>query len=425
MSSSDVKDTIYGSVPADWDMKKIIDYAEIVTDYVANGSFASLKQNVQYKDEPDVAVLIRLVDYNNSFKGEFVYISEDSYNFLKKSKLYGDEIIISNVGANVGTVFKCPRLRFKMSLAPNSIMMRTKGHDDFYYYWLKSGYGQFAIKSIVSGSAQPKFNKTDFRNLTVPVPPIPEQKAIAATLSCLDDKIELNNRMNKNLEEMAQAIFKSWFVDFEPFQDGEFEDSELGMIPKGWRVGSLDQVANYLNGLAMQKYRPDSDEYLPVIKIKELNQEQVDSNSDKARTDIPKQYIIENGDVVFSWSGTLLVKIWTGGKGALNQHLFKVTSDKYDKWFYYLWTMYHLEKFKGIASDKATTMGHIKRSHLSEAKVIIPDENSFEKLNCIMQPLLKQIIDIKVQNGMLKDLRDLLLPKLMSGEIRVPLEEVQ
>ena len=105
--------------------------------------------------------------------------------------------------------------------------------------------------------------------------------------------------------------------------------------------------------------------------------------------------------------------------------MFKVTSDRYEKWFYYLWTVYHLEKFRGIASDKATTMGHIKRSHLSEAKVIIPDDPNFEILNGIMQPLLKQIIDIKVQNGMLKDLRDLLLPKLMSGEIRVPLEEVQ
>lgn len=359
---------------------------------------------------------------NTRIEGEFnVYGSNGVVGTHNEAIFKGPGLIIGRKGT-VGSVVLSKDDFY--AIDTTYVLELNDPNDDlmFWYYYLKTlGLDQMNSHSAVPGLSRDAVYRKEVKILT----DINERKRVAATLSCLDEKIELNNHMNKNLEEMAQAIFKSWFVDFEPFQDGEFEESELGMIPKGWRVESLDQVANYLNGLAMQKYRPESDEYLPVIKIKELNQEQVDSNSDQARVDLPKQYIIENGDIIFSWSGTLLVKIWTGGKGALNQHLFKVTSDRYDKWFYYLWTVYHLEKFRGIASDKATTMGHIKRSHLSEAKVIIPDDRNFEILNGIMQPLLKQIIDIKVQNGTLRDLRDSLLPKLMSGEVRVPIEEVQ
>lgn len=189
----------YGELPQGWETFAIQDYTTVITDYVANGSFASLAENVQYKDTPDEAVLIRLVDYNNGFKGGFVFIDNHAYEFLAKSKLYGGEIIISNVGANVGTVFKCPNLPYKMSLAPNAIMLRTKGVDDFFYYWFSSPIGQHAIKSIVTGSAQPKFNKTTFRKIVVPVPPIEVQYKIAGYLRSIDEKIECNNRINDNL----------------------------------------------------------------------------------------------------------------------------------------------------------------------------------------------------------------------------------
>ena len=116
------KETRIGIVPEHWEVLPIKDITEVVTDYVANGSFASLAENVTYKDEEDVAVLIRLVDYNNNFQGKFVFVDEHAYEFLGKSKLFGDEIIISNVGANVGTVFRCPKLQYKMSLAANSII---------------------------------------------------------------------------------------------------------------------------------------------------------------------------------------------------------------------------------------------------------------------------------------------------------------
>lgn len=128
--------------------------------------------------------------------------------------------------------------------------------------------------------------------------------------------------------------------------------TSLGEIPKDWRVEGLDSIADFLNGLALQKYPPENQkEFLPVIKIRELKSG-ITNNTDKANKDIPSQYIIENGDVIFSWSGTLEVVIWCFGKGALNQHLFKVTSNKYPKWFYYQWTLHHLSNFQAIATVK-------------------------------------------------------------------------
>ena len=195
----ELKETPWGAIPEQWSVSTIAEQSSVVTDYVANGSFAALAENVKYKSEEDVAVLIRLVDFNNGFKGDFVFIDQQAYEFLGKSKLFGEEIIISNVGANVGTVFKCPKLKYKMSLAPNSIMVKFKGDNDFYYYWFKSKQGQRMLQSIVTGSAQPKFNKTNFKELLVPVPPIDEQKRISRILRSIDDKIELNNRINHNL----------------------------------------------------------------------------------------------------------------------------------------------------------------------------------------------------------------------------------
>ena len=235
-------------------------------------------------------------------------------------------------------------------------------------------------------------------------------------------------RQNETLEAIAQTLFKHWFIDFEfPNEDGkpykssggEMRSSELGEIPAGWRVKSLDAIANFLNGLALQKYPPENDsDFLPVIKIRELKQG-ITNNTDKASKEIPEHYIIDNGDVVFSWSGSLEVVIWCLGKGALNQHLFKVTSEKYPKWFYYQWVLFHLAQFQRIAKSKATTMGHIQRKHLTEALCSVPSQEQLTIFNATLQPLLEKKIQNFLQIQTLTKTRDTLLPKLMSGQIRV------
>lgn len=276
--------------------------------------------------------------------------------------------------------------------------------------------------SMNVGSAVPSMTVNILNDIQISYPKnIADQRRIASILSSLDRKIELNNKINADLEEMAQAIFKNWFVDFEPFKDGKFVDSELGMIPEGWKVGRLTEIASYMNGLAMQKFPPENDEdSLPVLKIKELGQGFCGPDSDRCSCNIKDECKVHNGDVIFSWSGTLLVDVWCGGDCGLNQHLFKVTSKEYPKWFYYYWTKHHLQEFIHIAKDKAVTMGHIKRGHLEEALVAIPDNDSMERAHELFEPILSKMISLRLENSRLSLLRDTLLPRLMSGELEVP-----
>lgn len=309
---------------------------------------------------------------------------------------------------------------------------------DFAYYVVRSPLvHQYAISQMTGTSGRQRVPTDAFDHLVIPIPDLDEQRAIAHILGTLDDKIELNRRMNETLEGIARALFKSWFIDFDPvrakaegwqpfgmdqeiaalFPD-QFEDSELGEIPKGWSIKPLDSVADFLNGLAMQKYPATSNDSLPVIKIAELNRG-ISENTSRASTSIPSEYVVENGDVLFSWSGSLELKIWCGGRGALNQHLFKVTSKEYPKWFYYSWIEFHLESFRQIAAGKATTMGHIQRHHLSEAVVVIPAQDVLDKANTIMGSIMEQFIINNKNIWMLQTIRDELLPKLVSGDIRV------
>ena len=213
--------------------------------------------------------------------------------------------------------------------------------------------------------------------------------------------------INNNLEHQAKAIFSNEILLFET-------------LPDGWKQANLVNIADFLNGLAMQKYRPTSDETgIPILKIKELRQGCCDNNSEFCSPNIKSEYIIHDGDVIFSWSGSLLVDFWCGGICGLNQHLFKVTSNKYDKWFYYAWTKHHLDHFISVAADKATTMGHIKRDELAKAKVIIPNASDYSRIGALLQPIYDLIISNRIETTKLVSLRNTLLPKLMSGELDV------
>ncbi len=294
--------------------------------------------------------------------------------------------------------------------------------DNLFVYYLSHlpAFKNAAIKSMVGTSGRQRAQVDVLKNIKIKLPTISEQKSIASFLSSLDDKIEINKRINDNLEQQAQALFKYWFVDFEPFKNSDFVKSEIGLIPKGFMIKSLIVIANYLNGIAMQNFRPTNNDFgLPVMKIKELGMGKCDYTSDKCSSSIDKKYIINNGDVIFSWSGTLLVDLWCGGLCGLNQHLYKVTSKDYPKWFYYMWTKEHLNNFIQIAKDKAVTMGHIKRCHLEEAKVIVPTDHVMNHLTLEFQPIIDEMICRKVQSHHLAQLRDTLLPRLMSGELKV------
>jgi type I restriction enzyme S subunit len=269
--------------------------------------------------------------------------------------------------------------------------------------------------------------------MRITLPPVSEQRAIAHILGTLDDKIELNQPMSATLEAMARAIFQDWFVAFGPTRakmEGRppylapdlwslFPDSlDAEGKPEGWREEPLDQIADFLNGLALQKYPGNGDDDLPVIKIAELRAGSA-SGSDRASRAIPPQYVVEDGDVLFSWSGSLLQRVWAGGRGALNQHLFKVTSKEWPKWLHYFWVDHHLPQFQAIAASKATTMGHIQRHHLSEAMTVIGSPEVMKAADELIGPLFQRSLASSLESRTLAATRDLLLPRLMSGELRV------
>jgi type I restriction enzyme S subunit len=298
------------------------------------------------------------------------------------------------------------------------------------------------ISGYLTGAVMPKLTQGNLNKIELDCPPLPEQRAIAHILGTLDDKIELNRHANEALEAMARALFKAWFVDFEPVRaklEGRWQhgqslpglpahlyehfpdrliDSALGELPDGWEMRSLDSIANYLNGLALQKFPPESeDEFLPVIKIAQLRAGNTNV-ADKASARIKPEYVVVDGDVLFSWSGSLEVEVWNGSRGALNQHLFKVTSDKVPKWFYFFATRHHLQSFRAIAAGKATTMGHIQRKHLTDARIAVASPDDMAKFDIAIAPLFDQLVSNAQQSRDLAQLRDILLPKLISGELR-------
>lgn len=401
----------------EWKKVRLGDVCDIITGFPFKGKY--------YTKEG-----IRVVRGDNVTIGNLRWDSEkdkrwnEPFDKAEYYSLQANDIVIGMDGSRVGK----NKARIKEEDLPLLLAQRVAcvrhnhlAEQDYLYYNIFSKKFIDYVNSIHTGSAIPHISQKQIEDYLIPLPDLDNQRRIASILSSLDRKIELNNKINADLEEMAQAIFKNWFVDFEPFKDGKFVDSELGMIPEGWKVGTLTEIASYMNGLAMQKFSPENDEdSLPVLKIKELGQGFCGPDSDRCSCNIKDECKIHSGDVIFSWSGTLLVDVWCGGDCGLNQHLFKVTSNDYPKWFYYYWTKHHLQEFIHIAKDKAVTMGHIKRGHLEEALVAIPDNDSMEKAHELFEPILSKMISLRLENSRLSLLRDTLLPRLMSGELEVP-----
>ncbi|MDP2255726.1 MAG: restriction endonuclease subunit S [Polaromonas sp.] len=326
---------------------------------------------------------------------------------VHKYKLKNGDIVIARTGATTGYNKLIKDISFDAVYASYLIRYEidaTKAVPDFVGHILQSSAWYDYVDAIAGGSAQPGANAKQLGSFEFSLPPFAEQKAIAAVLSSLDAKIDLLHRQNKTLEAMAEALFRQWFV----------EDAQ-----EGWHERPLSSIANFLNGLACQKYPPTDDvEKLPVLKIRELSNG-ISDTADWATSHVKPGYIVEAGDVIFAWSASLMVKVWDGEKCVLNQHLFKVTSDEFPKWFYLRWCKHHLAEFIAVAASHATTMGHIKRGDLDAAMVLVPPPPVLATMSKQMQPLLDKQIASARQRKTLEKLRDTLLPKLMSGEVRV------
>ena len=349
---------------------------------------------------------LSVVDFN--FGKKYVSKTEKTITEqgLKNSStklLQKNDIIISARG----TVGALAILDKPMTFNQSCYGIRAKENEstnDYIFYFLKDTVNQ--LLQISHGGDYETITKATFDEIDISLPPLEEQKAIAEVLSSLDDKIDLLHRQNQTLESLAQTLFRQWFIE---------------EAKEEWEEKPLSKIADFLNGLACQKFPPKNDiDKLPVLKIKDLK-DGISENSDYATSDVKPEYIVNNGDVIFAWSASLMVKIWNGDKCVLNQHLFKVISKDYPKWFYYQWCKYHLDNFIDIASEHATTMGHIKRSDLDEAICLVPNIDELDKMTEQFNPIMEKLEINSRQIQTLENLRDTLLPKLLSGEVRVEL----
>jgi type I restriction enzyme S subunit len=368
------------------------------------------------------------------------YISKKQADGLRKGFAHEGDVLLTHK-ATIGRTAVVPHIKYPyLMLTPQVTYYRVIDTSALNNRFLKYYFDYKPFQETLglwagAGSTRAYLGITGQHNLTIRIPDIDTQQKIAAVLAAIDKKIKLNNRINAELEAMAKTLYDYWFVQFDfpddsPQGQGKPYKTSGGKmvynptlkreIPEGWEVVSLVDIASFINGIACQRYFPKEDEtgVLKVIKIREFSSG-LDENSDVVIADIPEELIIQDGDVLFSWSATLDVKLWAGGVGALNQHIFKVTSDSYPKTFYYFEVLRYLEHFKMIAALRKTTMGHITKDHLAWGRISHPPKELIQAIDAKLSPMLSKIIINNQQNTKLAKLRDWLLPMLMNGQVTV------
>lgn len=351
---------------------------------------------------------------NNSF------ITKEKDALLRKGKLMPQDIVLTTRGTvgNVGFYsddVPYPNMRI------NSGMVIIRPGEDFdtmfLYQYLRSCYFRAQITQFQSGSAQPQLPISTLQKMKVIKPDIAAQRRIASILSSLDRKIELNNKINADLEEMAQAIFKNWFVDFEPFKDGKFVDSELGMIPEGWRVGRLEDIAeitmgqspagNSLNenreGMIFYQGSSDFGFRFPSIRV---------------FTTEPKRLAVTNS-VLFSVRAPVGDINVAKEECCIGRGVASIKS-KYGYDSYLFYTMKSLHKLFDSFDGEGTVFGSINKKTLSAIQILLPSDGIVEQFNNIASSFDNRIRSLSDENSRLSLLRDTLLPRLMSGELEVP-----
>lgn len=353
-------------------------------------------------------------------------ITIDGLNNSSAKVFPSGSIVIAMYGATAGKLGIMKKEMSTNQACLNLVTDTSKVDNQFLYYSLL--HNRKKILKDVTGSAQQNLNAKTIKDFEVSLPLLHEQQKIASVLSALDDQIELNNQINQELEALAQTLYNYWFVQFEfPNEEGKPYKSSGGKmvwneelkreIPEGWEVKSLSEIADFTNGLAMQKYRSsDGFASLPVIKIKEMKNG-ITSETERCKLDIPEKLVVKSGDILFSWSASLEVMMWTGEDGGLNQHIYKVVPKLDSKSFCYATLKNYLEYFRMIALSRKTTMGHITRDHLENSFIAIPCEDVLTKFTDFTDVCLQQIISIGEQNQELIQLRDYLLPLLMNGQV--------
>lgn len=392
---------------------------------------------------------IRLVDIKNNRvnKENLMFLNKETHEKIKRYKVFTGDICLAIVGNTIGLVFYITEEENGFNLTENAVRITEINKETvcckFLYYYLFSNLGQEQILSNKVGSAQGKLPIKNIRNIEVRFPPLKEQKAISKILSDLDEKIEVNNKINKNLEEMAQTIFKQWFVDFEfpneegkPYKSsgGEMIKSELGMIPKGWKVELLKNYCELNKGLSY-KGKFLAEQGVPMLNLGNVKPGGgYRKEKNKYYTgEFKERHTVKKGDIIIAntdmtqdrtilGSPFIVPDLNNSESIIFTHHLFAFSNLKISKKYIY----YYLKskKFRERAESYATgtTVLAISKNSVLDIDFVLPTNSILKKFDLIVESFIQKIESTSKENDLLEKLRDTLLPKLMSGEIRVPLE---
>lgn len=358
----------------------------------------------------------KTLELNSSYE----YVDEITQKQIQRYITLKSDILISIVGT-IGLIAIVGGSLNGANLTENCVKLVKLDNIDseYLYYYLKSPLGQQNISRGTVGAVQAKLPIKNIQEFNINCPVlISDQRRIASILSSLDRKIELNNKINADLEEMAQAIFKNWFVDFEPFKGGKFVDSELGMIPEGWKVGSPYEYVKVVYGAPYKSAKfNDHGEGLPLIRIRDLK----DCNPQFYTPEIlPQTEYVNKGDIVAGMDAEFVPHIWKGNTGLLNQRVCKLMPQQTS--ISNLFVLYLMKpELEFVQSYKTgTTVSHLGKADIDKFVVVLPPLEVVEECSKILDSILQRIKNLSAESSRLSLLRDTLLPRLMSGELEVP-----
>ena len=361
----------------------------------------------------------------------FGYLTKEKADSLKKCNAHRGDIIVTHRGTLGQIVYVPVNSKYdRYVISQSQFRFRCKADlvdVQYLVYYFHTREGQYKILANASQVGVPALARatSTFRLIDIKLPSLKDQRRIASILSSLDRKIELNNKINADLEEMVQAIFKNWFVDFEPFKDGKFVDSELGMIPEGWKVGCLGDMGNIVCGKTPSK--SNSNYYggdIPFIKIPDMHGNVFVENSEDRLTEEGSlsqiKKLIPPYSLMVSCIATVgLVSINTKPSHT-NQQINTVIPHNKSALFYLYQHMKNNEEFLKNMGRGGTTTLNVNTRSFSNIRLLIPSEIALEQFHRVVEGLFKKIELNLHESRALSLLRDTLLPRLMSGELGVP-----
>ncbi|MFD2726277.1 restriction endonuclease subunit S [Hyunsoonleella rubra] len=424
--------TPIGDIPCDWKVSDLSEFTDEVTDYVAAGSFAALRENVNVFSEPNHAIYVRLTDLRKGLgHSEQKYVDKESYDFLSKSNLYGREILFANIGANVGEVWMMPEIEKEATVAPNMIVIRANNESvvpEYLHAYLCSSIGLRQIDKIIAGSGHPKINKTELRRLSAILPPPQEQQKIAEILSTVDAKIEVIDQQISETQELKKGLMQRLLT--KGIGHTEFKDSSLGKIPKSWEVSNLANHSAFITkGSTPTTYGFDWVE----SGIQFLRSECVSSTgfnlkgamfiSEEANNAMERSKII-GGDILMTITGNVgrvCIYPYEYKLGNINQHIARIRIEDLSLSsqfiFQYLSQSTIIHEYLKITTGQAYPQLSLKQ--VRETKIPLPPIEEQQKIAEILSSVDEKLEVLEGKKAYYQELKQGLMQQLLTGKVRV------